>query len=145
MPRKIGFHNSAQYHWYRYQRSDYPPDSKANRHLPAKENFCFHSLGGTVRVRSDVYFALILKVESAEKISNMANYLGNRGFIVYNTRCRAKKIARISLSMLMTSRPLSANSRTVSLLTRSDAPVITATLISPLYRMADRFTWCWSA
>ncbi len=33
--------------------------------------------------------------------------------------------------MLMTSRPLSANSRTASLLTRPDAPVITATLILP--------------
>ena len=48
----------------------------------APSNVCFHPLGDTERVRSNLYITLILIEESAKKISNMTTYLENRGLIL---------------------------------------------------------------
>ena len=66
--------------WWSWNREI--PTSNGGRNQPAKGNVCFHPLGDTERVCSNVYITLILIAESAKKISNITTYLENRGLIL---------------------------------------------------------------
>ena len=74
--------------WWSWNREI--PTSNGGRNRPTKGNVCFHPLGDTEHVHSNVYIALILIAESAEKISNITTYLGNRGLINKENEIRLK-------------------------------------------------------